>query len=112
MVLALFWTTTVLGYNVPASRCSRRGAILGGMLSALPPACSASTREDLLSGQGQGCTFGEGDGCGALAEGNELILKLQQKSRDNKVKNEVRLSGFDRHSVSNSRARACKWGQG
>jgi len=89
---ALLCATTVLGFNVPASRCSRRGAIVGGMLAVLPPSASfASTRADLLGGQGQGCTFGDGSGCDALAEGNELILKLQKKSRDNKEKYELEL---------------------
>ena len=45
----------------------------------------------MLGGQGQGCTFGEGAKCDDLAEGNELILKLQKQSRDNKEKYEREL---------------------
>ena len=51
---------------------TRRLAAFSAVAAAAP--ASASPREDLLGGQGQGCTFGEGDGCDALAEGNELIL--------------------------------------
>ena len=48
-------------------------------------------RSEMISDNGSGCTYGEGDGCEALAEGNELILKLQKKSRDNREKNELEL---------------------
>ena len=83
--------------TTPASslRATRR-AVFGGALVAAPalPAL-ASTRADLLGGGGGGatgqCVYGEGSGCAELAEGNELILKLQQRSRDNKVKNELEL---------------------
>ena len=45
----------------------------------------------MIADNGSGCVYGEGDGCTALAEGNELILKLQKKSRDNRAKNELEL---------------------
>jgi hypothetical protein len=48
-------------------------------------------RSELISDNGSGCVYGEGDGCAALADGNELILKLQKKSRDNREKNELEL---------------------
>ena len=48
-------------------------------------------RSELISDNGSGCVSGEGDGCAALADGNELILKLQKKSRDNREKNELEL---------------------
>ena len=56
-----------------------------------PAAVHASPRAELLGGGGSGCVYGEGDGCADVAEGNELILKLQQKSRENKAKNELEL---------------------
>ena len=48
-------------------------------------------RSELISDNGSGCVYGEGDGCAALADGNELMLKLQKKSRDNREKNELEL---------------------
>ena len=48
----------------------------------------ASTRETLLGvGDDSRCENGEGAACAALAEGNELVLRLQEKSRLNKEKN-------------------------
>ena len=59
---------------------------------------------------GQTCTAGEGDGCDALAEGNELILKLQKKSRENRAKNERELFeltnaklGYDEYLMTNGK---------
>ena len=72
-----------------AALLSRR-ACLAALGAALPTAAAhASKRADLLSDNGSGCVFGEGEGCAELADGNELILKLQKKSRDNREKNEV-----------------------
>ena len=45
----------------------------------------------MISDNGSGCAYGEGEGCAALADGNELILKLQKQSRDNRAKNELDL---------------------
>ena len=73
-------------------RWSRRAAVGGALALALPPtAVYASFRAELLAGVGNGCTFGEGDGCEALAEGSPLILKLQRQSRENKEKNELEI---------------------
>lgn len=79
---------------VDASQLPRvcRRTLIGMVGVSLPPGVAhASSRADLLGGQGQGCTYGEGDNCDALAEGNELILRLQKRSRDNKEKNELDL---------------------
>ena len=76
-----------------AAFLSRRACVAGALGAALPSAAHASKRSDMISDNGSGCVFGEGDGCAALADGNELILKLQKKSRDNREKNEVSTSG-------------------
>ena len=70
---------------------SRRCVLLGAGAALSPAAAHASRRDELLGGMGNGCTFGEGDRCAELAEGNELILKLQAKSRENREKNEREL---------------------
>ena len=83
--------------NALQPSCSRRAALSGALAAVLPPtAAFASQRADLLTDPSRGCIFGEGEGCAGLAVNedgskNELILKLQQKSRDNKEKNEIDL---------------------
>ena len=82
----------VLAQAATGLQLSRRCLVLGASAAACVPACAhASRRDELLGGMGNGCTFGEGDRCEELAEGNELILKLQAKSRANKEKNEREL---------------------
>ncbi len=55
------------------------------------PLTRAHTIGPMRSPQGEGsderCENGEGAACERLAEGNELIMKLQEKSRANKEKN-------------------------
>lgn len=88
LVIALGST---IAHALPSGRCSRR-ALSGALAAAaLPSTVLASSRADLLGGTGNGCTYGEGARCAELAEGNELILKLQKRSRDNKEKNEIEL---------------------
>ena len=71
---------------------SRRAAVMAAAASTAPAAvANAARRDELLGGMGNGCTYGEGDRCEELAEGNPLILKLQAQSRANKVKNEQEL---------------------
>ena len=97
MRLALVLLAAPASAAAHGSLRTTRRAVFGGALAAIAPALPAlaSTRADLLGGGGGGatgkCVFGEGPGCTELAEGNELILKLQQKSRDNKEKNELEL---------------------
>jgi len=91
----MHWCVLLLALTVQgcgAALLSRRAWFAGAFgAAAVPAAAHASKRSDLLSDNGSGCVFGEGDGCEALAEGNELILKLQKKSRDNREKNEKEL---------------------
>ena len=60
----------------------------GIMAMSVPRRSVASTRDTLFAtGTSERCENGEGEACSQLAEGNELILKLQQKSRENKETN-------------------------
>ena len=92
LIVSALCQLAVAAHTLP-SRCDRRGALAAAAATAALPlhAAHASLRAELLGGQGQGCTYGEGDKCAELAEGNELILKLQKRSRDNKEKNELDL---------------------
>ena len=91
LMLSLAMAAVTMGHTTQA-RWSRRAAVGSALSLALPPiAAHASMRAELLAGGGNGCTFGEGEACAALAEGNPLILKLQQQSRENKEKNELEI---------------------
>jgi hypothetical protein len=58
-----------------------------------PPAC-ASTAADLLGkGTAERCENGEGEACGRLAEGNEYVRMLQERSRVNRQKNADKVVG-------------------
>lgn len=65
-------------------------------------------RSEMITDNGSGCVYGEGDGCAALAEGNEFILALQKKSRDNRAKNELELYEKVRRTRSCLRLRAAQ----
>ena len=62
-------------------------------------------RSEMITDNGSGCVYGEGDGCAALAEGNEFILALQKKSGDNRAKNELEL--YEKRCVERNHASAC-----
>jgi hypothetical protein len=52
---------------------------------ALPVVLTADTKDAKAVISSKYCAYGEGDGCGDLAEGNPFILELQQRSSANKV---------------------------
>jgi hypothetical protein len=83
----------------PASLVARRSALLLGAtayLTGSAPAARAAEGTDVANykgfnlfgeGSAERCENGQGEACNRLAEGNELILKLQEQSRVNKEKN-------------------------
>lgn len=111
LILLVALSVGCCGYSVPSKtrRAVCAGALAAG--SALQAGVvHASTRADLLGGQGQGCTYGVGDNCDDLAEGNALILRLQQKSRDNAERNErdlyektTAMLGYDDYLMSSDK---------
>jgi len=68
---------------------TRRNALSLAAASLLAPlSAKASTAETIFGvGSSERCENGEGSACADLAEGNELVLKLQAQSKANKEKN-------------------------
>lgn len=63
--------------------------------ASTPRAVVASTRDSLLGvGSASRCESGQGEACEALADGNEYVRKLQERSRLNRAKYEQEL--FDK----------------
>ena len=108
MICLLAVTVALLPGSVPPPTVSRR-AVLSGALAALPAtAAHASKRADSPNDNGTGCSAGADDEnvdrCNELAEGNEYILALQEKSRKNRKKNidetyelNIRKLGYDEY---------------
>lgn len=93
-LLVFLFSVTLTGCSRPAS--TRRAAIFGAAaVVGNPTKAHASTRAGLSGvGSEERCENGEGEACERLADGNPLILELQQRSRDNKEKREREL--FDK----------------
>ena len=68
---------------------SRRAATVCAASALLAPrGAFASTKESIFGvGNDERCENGEGAACERLADGNELVAKLQARSRENKEKN-------------------------
>ena len=91
LILALL-ATSVAAARLPSTRRAVLGSSFAAALAAAPMrAARASKKGDMIGDNGSGCTMGDGEGCAALAEGNDYILALQAKSRANRQKNEEAL---------------------
>ena len=91
-IMAMLGDTFGFRFDTVQPRCSRRALVASSPWLLLPLCASASTRETLLgTGSDTRCENGEGEACTDLAEGNEYIRKLQERSKANKAANEKKL---------------------
>ena len=90
MLAAILCVAAALQPPPPLSR--RVVSALAASAVLAPTSTLASTKDTIFGvGSDERCENGEGAACERLAEGNELVAKLQARSRANKEKNAAAL---------------------